>query len=101
LVAHYKAEDLLNRKVVVVCNLKPRNLVGFKSNGMVLCAAKVGGNNIECVELLEPPDDARVGDRIYGENLDGEPLAVNKCDKLKAFEQVAQDLKVLIADMRS
>lgn len=30
---HYKSDDLLNRKVIVVCNLKPSKLVGFTSQG--------------------------------------------------------------------
>jgi methionine--tRNA ligase beta chain len=33
----YKTEDLENRTVLVLCNLKARNLVGFPSHGMVLC----------------------------------------------------------------
>ena len=38
---HYTLEEMSDREVLVVCNLKAANLVGFKSNGMVL-AAKVG-----------------------------------------------------------
>ena len=37
---HYTLEEMSDREVLVVCNLKAANLVGFKSNGMVL-AAKV------------------------------------------------------------
>jgi tRNA-binding EMAP/Myf-like protein len=32
-------EDMQQRKVVVLCNLKPRNMVGVKSHGMLLCAS--------------------------------------------------------------
>lgn len=39
LVAFCKAEDLLNRKVIVLCNLKPRALKGITSHGMLLCAS--------------------------------------------------------------
>ncbi len=37
---HYSLDDMQDRKVLVVCNLKPAKIVGFTSNGMVL-AAKV------------------------------------------------------------
>jgi methionine--tRNA ligase beta chain len=39
LVAFCKAEDLLNKKVTVLCNLKPRPLKGITSHGMLLCAS--------------------------------------------------------------
>lgn len=38
---HYKAEDLIGRKVIVVVNLQPRKLRGVESNGMIV-AASVG-----------------------------------------------------------
>lgn len=37
--AHYKPEDLVGQKVVVVANLKPRKMKFGVSEGMVLCAA--------------------------------------------------------------
>lgn len=37
---HYELSDMQDKKVLVVCNLKPSKIVGFTSNGMVL-AAKV------------------------------------------------------------
>ena len=37
---HYTLEEMQDKKVLVVANLKAANIVGFKSNGMVL-AAKV------------------------------------------------------------
>ena len=39
LVQYCSAESLLNRPVVVLCNLKPRALKGITSNGMLLCAS--------------------------------------------------------------
>jgi len=38
---HYKPEDLVGRKVIVVVNLQPRKLRGAESNGMIV-AASVG-----------------------------------------------------------
>ena len=37
---HYTLDEMQDRKVLVVCNLKAAKIVGFNSNGMVL-AAKV------------------------------------------------------------
>ena len=34
-------EQLLNRNVIVLCNLKPRPLKGILSAGMLLCASSV------------------------------------------------------------
>ena len=34
----YKPEDLIGKQVVVATNLKPVNLRGVESNGMILCA---------------------------------------------------------------
>lgn len=41
---HYEPEDLINKKVVVVANLKPRRMMGIESQGMV-CAASIGENS--------------------------------------------------------
>ena len=35
---HYKPEELIGKKVVLVSNLKPAKLCGVVSQGMVLCA---------------------------------------------------------------
>ncbi len=72
-----------------------RNLVGFKSHGMVLCAAgSVEGTNGEKVEFIDPPAGAKPGDRIVALSLAPleEPLSVKQCDKQKAFENVAHGL---------
>jgi len=41
----YDAASLLNRKVVIVANLKPVKLMGVESNGMVV-AASIGGKPV-------------------------------------------------------
>lgn len=41
----YDAATLLNRKVVLVANLKPAKLMGVESNGMVV-AASIGGKPV-------------------------------------------------------
>lgn len=95
LVPYYKLEEMQNRRVLVVCNLKPRSLVGFKSNGMVLCASATDQNGNHQVEFIDPPIDAPIGARVYGESLDLiEPMSIKQCDKLKLFPQLASDLCV-------
>jgi aminoacyl tRNA synthase complex-interacting multifunctional protein 1 len=94
LVPYYSLEQMQNRKLIVVCNLKSRNLVGFKSNGMVLCASTTNSDGSSSVEFVDPPANSQPGDRIIGEGLTGEPLSASKCDKLKAFEVIAADLSV-------
>jgi methionine--tRNA ligase beta chain len=44
---HYTLEEMQDRMVLVVCNLKAAKIVGFVSNGMVL-AAKVSGWILLC-----------------------------------------------------
>lgn len=95
LVPYYSLEQMQDRKLIVVCNLKARNLVGFKSHGMVLCASKTDADGVNRVEFVDPPANSKPGDRIVAEGLPQvEPYAPNKVDKTKAFEQVAPNLKV-------
>mmetsp|Transcript_43885 Transcript_43885/g.106409 ORF Transcript_43885/g.106409 Transcript_43885/m.106409 type:complete len:452 (-) Transcript_43885:345-1700(-) len=87
----YKTEELENRRVVVLCNLKKRNLVGFPSHGMVLCASNSDHTQVQC---MEPPSTAKIGDRVIFEGYEsGEPEPENKIGKKKIFEAVAPDLK--------
>lgn len=95
LVPYYTLEQMQDRKLIVVCNLKARNLVGFKSHGMVLCASTVDENGVHRVEFVDPPASAQPGDRIVAEGLTLiDPFSPSKVDKSKAFEVVAPDLKV-------
>lgn len=88
---HYKLEELDGRMVVVICNLKPRPLVGFESNGMVLAATSPEGK----VELVDPPAGAKVGERVSFEGHTGsEPAAPNAMAKKKYFDIVAESLRV-------
>lgn len=41
LVEFCTVEQLLNRNVIVLCNLKPRPLKGILSAGMLLCASSI------------------------------------------------------------
>ena len=35
---YYSKEELVNRKIVVLTNLKPKSIIGFESQGMLLAA---------------------------------------------------------------
>ena len=72
LVPYYSAEQLEGSQVLVVCNLKPAKLVGFKSHGMVLCAVSDDGT---AVEVVEPPEGSTLGERIalVGSGSDADP----------------------------
>ncbi|MEM1684264.1 MAG: methionine--tRNA ligase subunit beta [Nanopusillaceae archaeon] len=57
---YYKKEQLLNKKIVVILNLKPKNIRGIESKGMLLAAEKDGK-----VSLLVPDTDIEPGARIH------------------------------------
>lgn len=57
---HVKKEEMEGAIVCVCANLKPRKLVGFESQGMVLCGTSSSGK----VELLHAPKGAKLGERI-------------------------------------
>lgn len=58
LVEHYRENDLLGKKVVVFANLKPSNLRGIRSEGMVACASTLATEDGEGgkVVILSPLD---------------------------------------------
>eukprot|EP00545_Synedropsis_sp_CCMP1620_P005316 CAMPEP_0119005934 /NCGR_PEP_ID=MMETSP1176-20130426/2014_1 /TAXON_ID=265551 /ORGANISM="Synedropsis recta cf, Strain CCMP1620" /LENGTH=445 /DNA_ID=CAMNT_0006957795 /DNA_START=13 /DNA_END=1350 /DNA_ORIENTATION=- len=86
----YSTEDLTGRHVLVLCNLKSRNLVGFPSHGMVLCASNADHTK---VEFVVPPQDAPLGERIVFGALQGDPEPENKVAKKKFAEKLLPDLK--------
>ncbi len=56
---YYTPEELVGKKVVLVCNLKPAKLCGVLSEGMVLCAEKDGK-----VVLVSPEKDLPSGAEV-------------------------------------
>lgn len=88
---HFTLEQMLGQRLLVVSNLKPKNLVGFKSHGMVLCAVHTTNNvgdddTNEIVEFVEPPIDAPIGEIITFNGLPTpQPLSASQCDKQKIF----------------
>ena len=53
----YEPASLLNRKVVIVANLKPARLMGIESNGMVV-AASIGGKPVLATFTEDVPNGA-------------------------------------------
>ena len=51
LVGYVQEEELQGRLVVVLCNLKARNMVGVKSFGMLMAASDAGHTSVELVRL--------------------------------------------------
>jgi glutamyl-tRNA synthetase len=86
-----KAEDMEGRKVLVLCNLKARKMLGFASHGMVLCASNEDHTD---VKFVSPPIDAEIGERVTvpGFNFEGEagaPMKENPMGKKKIFDKLA------------
>ena len=85
--------------MVVLCNLKARNMRGVKSFGMLLAASDEAHDNVELVRLglraalapravahapravqLSPPAEAKVGERVrFGDAPQTGPDSENKC----------------------
>jgi methionyl-tRNA synthetase len=58
--AHYKPEDMVGKKVMVLVNLKPAKLAGVMSEGMILCAEDEKGE----LSLMVPEKDMPAGAEI-------------------------------------
>ena len=58
--AHYTAEEMVGKKVMVLVNLKPAKLAGVLSEGMLLCAEDADGN----LALMTPEKDMPAGAEI-------------------------------------
>ncbi|XP_028042451.1 aminoacyl tRNA synthase complex-interacting multifunctional protein 1 [Bombyx mandarina] len=87
LVNHVPIDEMRERIVMVLCNLKPVKMRGVTSEAMVMCASSA-----EKVEVLIPPPDAIPGDLVVCEGYPREPEAVLN-PKKKIFETCAPDLK--------
>ncbi|OJD19478.1 hypothetical protein AJ78_00546 [Emergomyces pasteurianus Ep9510] len=71
-------DEMQNRKIIAVCNLKPVTMRGIKSAAMVLAASpKSDDAHAGPVELVSPPSDAQAGERVFFEGWSaGEPEKV-------------------------
>lgn len=90
LVNHISLQEMQNRLVVVVCNLKPVSMRGIKSCGMVLAATSKEGK----VELVEPPENSTPGDLVYVEGYKNEEKRFDQLNpKKKIWETIQPGLK--------
>ena len=78
--------DIKDSLVVVIVNLKKRNLKGWPSHGMILCTSNKEGK----VEPLRPPEGSQAGDSVYIGDLKRDPANDKHCP----WEQVAKYLMV-------
>ncbi|GJQ70465.1 Aats-tyr [Trypoxylus dichotomus] len=83
-------QEMEDRMVVVLCNLKPAKMRGIESQGMVLCASL---DDPKQIEPLIPPESAKPGDRVIIENYEtGTPDDILN-PKKKVWEKLQMDLK--------
>ncbi|XP_038882664.1 aminoacyl tRNA synthase complex-interacting multifunctional protein 1 [Benincasa hispida] len=95
LVKYIPLDQLLDRRVIVLTNLKPRNMRGIKSCGMLMAASDSLHENIE---LLLPHEGSFPGERIWFGSEDekgNQPDAAtpNQIQKKKIWEMVQPHLK--------
>ncbi|KAG6500390.1 hypothetical protein ZIOFF_040235 [Zingiber officinale] len=89
LVKYIPLEEMQNRKVCVLCNLKPATMRGIKSQAMVLAASN---DDHTKVELVDPPSSAKVGERVTFPGYSVEPDSVLNA-KSKVWEKLQVDLQ--------
>ncbi|KAI0250811.1 nucleic acid-binding protein [Lactifluus subvellereus] len=74
LVNYIPIEQMQDKWLVGVCNLKPANMRGVKSFAMVLCATSKDGKE-GGIEIIQPPPNSKPGDRVYFEGPEYEDQA--------------------------
>ncbi|RIA98986.1 tRNA synthetases class I-domain-containing protein [Glomus cerebriforme] len=92
LASYIPLEQMQDRYVLAVCNLKSGKFQGIESRAMLLAASSLDGNTIE---LLDPPAESEIGEAIVFEGYgsaerDGEILN----PKTKIFEKIAENFKI-------
>ncbi|XP_006652161.1 aminoacyl tRNA synthase complex-interacting multifunctional protein 1 [Oryza brachyantha] len=95
LVNYLPLEQLQDSNVIVLANLKPRNMRGIKSNGMLMAASDASHEN---VELLTPPEGSVPGERIWfgaedDKDRQSEAASPNQVQKKKIWESVQPHLR--------
>jgi len=83
---YYKPDELIDKSIVIVANLKPANIRGIKSKGMLLAAEDERG----VVSLLDP-GDCRSGSEITVDNIDKKPVDILEFDDFKKVKMTIRD----------
>ncbi len=81
-------EQMLNRKVLVLRNVKPGKVRDVLSSGLVLCASN--SDHSQCEPVL-PPEGSKIGERVTVSGYEGSPEEVLN-PKKKQFEKIQPDL---------
>ncbi|KAL5569645.1 hypothetical protein UlMin_026220 [Ulmus minor] len=81
-------EQLTNRLVALITNVKPGKLRDVVSEGLVLCASS---EDHTTVEPLLPPEGAKIGERVSFSGIDGKPEDVLN-PKKKQLEKITPHL---------
>ncbi|KAG0146386.1 hypothetical protein CROQUDRAFT_657357 [Cronartium quercuum f. sp. fusiforme G11] len=96
LVNYIPIEEMRDRLLVGICNLKPANMRGVKSFAMVLAAtSKDGKGGAGSVELVAPPPGSQPGDRVFFEGFENEKPIEQLNPKKKQFEVIQPNFTTL------
>lgn len=88
-------EELSNRLVVTICNLKPRKLRGVASEAMILAGSVVSGGEKKTVVPISPPDGVQPGDIVGAQGVEGErTVSDGKFVSGKTWDKVVPRLNV-------
>ncbi|VAH65459.1 unnamed protein product [Triticum turgidum subsp. durum] len=85
----FSPDELVNRHVVLITNVKPGKLRDVMSAGLVLCASN---KDHTVVEPLIPPEGAKLGERISFAGFDGKPEDVLN-PKKKQLDKITPHLR--------
>ncbi|RAL51332.1 hypothetical protein DM860_010834 [Cuscuta australis] len=88
LAKYFTPEELTNRRIVLITNMKPSKLRDVVSEGMVLCASN---DDHTVVEPLIAPEGANIGEFVSFQGHDGKPEDVLN-PKKKQFDKIAVNL---------
>ncbi|AGB04829.1 methionyl-tRNA synthetase [Aciduliprofundum sp. MAR08-339] len=83
----YKKEELLGKKLIVVCNLEPANFRGVRSEGMLLA-----GEDDNTVGFLTPLGDVEPGARVQANGVHSNPKGILKFKKFQKMKMEVADI---------
>uniref|UniRef100_UPI00398F7D43 tyrosine--tRNA ligase, cytoplasmic n=1 Tax=Pristiophorus japonicus TaxID=55135 RepID=UPI00398F7D43 len=92
LVQYISVEELQDRDVVMLCNLKPQKMRGIESQAMLLCASTEGEKRK--VEPLIPPEGSAPGERVFVEGFENGTADDELKPKKKVFEKLQVNFKI-------
>lgn len=92
---YYSPDEMINRNIVVVSNLKPAVIRGVKSNGMLLAAE----DNTGVVSLLDP-GDATPGSEVVVEGVTRNPVEVLEFEEFKKIKMTVDENQKIVYNNR-